>query len=216
MVAYAVSRGQPAMTGRRWSARLLGVLLIAGIVGGWWLGSTTSMAHGGGTPVAVSIAGFAFAPQDLSIDVGQMVRWTNADAATHTATSTGGPTSFDSGTLSTAATFDFTFDLAGAYAYRCSFHASMTGTITVRAAATPSPTPSPTPLASPTPPGTPSPTPPGTPVGSAPASPASSGGTLPDGGMASGADSPFTAVLWGTLLIALGGLALANLRRRAG
>jgi plastocyanin len=41
--------------------------------------------------------------------------------------------SFDSGSLATDATFSQTFDAAGTFAYHCTIHPSMTGTITVAA-----------------------------------------------------------------------------------
>jgi len=80
---------------------------------------------------SVSIQNFRFSPSNLTIDVGDSVTWTNNDGASHTASSTSGPVSFDSGTLSGGAIFTFTFNTAGSYDYRCDIHSSMTATITV-------------------------------------------------------------------------------------
>ena len=80
---------------------------------------------------SVSIQGFAFGPSSLTIDTGDSVTWTNNDGTTHTATSTSGPASFDSGGISGGATFTFSFTTAGTYDYRCDIHTSMTASITV-------------------------------------------------------------------------------------
>ena len=60
-----------------------------------------------------------FNPEDLTINVGDTVTWTNNDGMAHTATSTGGPASFDSGNIATGATWSFTFTEAGTYDYKC-------------------------------------------------------------------------------------------------
>ena len=72
-----------------------------------------------------------FNPEDLTINVGDTVTWTNNDGMGHTATSTDGPTSFDSGNIDTGATWSFTFTEAGTYNYKCDYHSSMTASITV-------------------------------------------------------------------------------------
>lgn len=84
---------------------------------------------------AVAIEDFLFSPEDLTIEVGDTVTWTNLDSFSHTATSTSGPASFDSGNLATGDTFSFTFDTAGTYEYFCEIHPNMIGSITVTAAA---------------------------------------------------------------------------------
>lgn len=78
---------------------------------------------------AVSISGFAFAPDTLEISAGTTVTWTNEDGAPHTVTADDG--SFDSGRLDNGGTFSFTFDTPGTYTYKCNFHPSMTATIVV-------------------------------------------------------------------------------------
>jgi plastocyanin len=81
---------------------------------------------------AVSIQGFSFNPAtNLTVHVGDTVAWTNDDGDPHTATSTTGPTSFDSGVISSGDIFNFTFTTAGTYDYHCSFHTSMTASLTV-------------------------------------------------------------------------------------
>jgi len=72
-----------------------------------------------------------FNPEDLTINVGDTVTWTNNDGMGHTATSTDGPASFDSENIAAGATWSFTFTEAGTYEYKCDYHSSMTGIIIV-------------------------------------------------------------------------------------
>ena len=72
---------------------------------------------------------FAFSPDSVEIKVGETVTWTNEDAAAHTVTGDGG---VDSGQLATGQTYSKTFDTAGTYAYHCSIHPAMTGTVVVK------------------------------------------------------------------------------------
>ena len=93
---------------------------------------------------AVTIAGFAFGPSSVTVQVGDSVTWTNEDAAPHTATA--GGSSFDTGTIGNGASASVTFATAGTYAYICEFHPTMTGTVVVAGVSTdpPSITPAPT------------------------------------------------------------------------
>ncbi|GAB2736578.1 hypothetical protein GCM10010442_66900 [Kitasatospora kifunensis] len=79
---------------------------------------------------AVNISGFAFSPASLTVPVGTTVTWTNHDPVTHTVTSTGsGPLK---GTVNAGATYSYTFTTAGTYAYVCTIHPGMAGTVTVK------------------------------------------------------------------------------------
>ncbi len=81
------------------------------------------------TSSAVSIQGFAFSPSAISVAKGTQVTWTNNDSATHTITgSNGGPAS---GNVAPGGKYSFTFNTVGTFAYHCSIHPSMTGTVTV-------------------------------------------------------------------------------------
>lgn len=73
----------------------------------------------------------SFAPAAASLQVGQQVRWHNADATTvHTATQDGG--GFDTGFLTPGATSaPFTLTAAGTLRYHCSVHPSMVGALNV-------------------------------------------------------------------------------------
>lgn len=79
---------------------------------------------------AVSISGFAFSPQTLTIAKGTTVIWTNNDSPTHTVTSDTGV--WDSSNLSTGKSFSFTFNQVGTFAYHCNIHSSMTAKIVVQ------------------------------------------------------------------------------------
>lgn len=104
------------------------VMVIIGVALG--LGTSVTLL-GQGRTVSVSIVDFAFTPKTITVPVGTTVRWTNNGSAPHTVTSTSRPKAFDSGTLGSGDTFEFTFKTAGQFPYRCSIHPSMTGTVIV-------------------------------------------------------------------------------------
>ena len=81
-------------------------------------------------------------PATVTIQVGDSVTWTNEDSVAHTATA--GDGSFDTGSIANGASDTVTFDSAGTFAYICSIHPQMTGSVVVEAAATPAPTAAPT------------------------------------------------------------------------
>ena len=91
----------------------------------------------------VSIEGFAFVPDSVSVHVGDTVRWTNKDAGTaHTSTGVGtGVAQWNSGNLSTNATFQRVFSDVGSFNYRCNIHTSMTAKVNVAGATTIQPAP---------------------------------------------------------------------------
>ena len=82
---------------------------------------------------SVTIANFAFDPATVTIQVGDSVTWTNQDSAAHTATA--GDGSFDTGNLGNGESGTVTFDTAGTFAYVCSIHPQMAGSVVVEAAA---------------------------------------------------------------------------------
>ncbi len=93
------------------------------------LGLATYIQAQPGTIVDVDISGFAFAPQNITVEIGTTVRWTNQDAMAHTSTSDDGL--WDSGLLANGEQFMQTFLATGVFDYHCTPHPSMTGTITV-------------------------------------------------------------------------------------
>ena len=80
----------------------------------------------------VDISGFAFAPGSVTVTAGDTVTWTNSDEVGHTATGDG---DFDTGSIAPGGSAAITFSTAGTYAYVCTIHPTMTGTVVVEAAA---------------------------------------------------------------------------------
>ncbi|MDH6705910.1 plastocyanin [Kitasatospora sp. MAA19] len=79
----------------------------------------------------VTMMNLAFSPSTLTVSKGTTVTWTNNDAAPHTVTSSGsGP--LNSGTLNQGASYSYTFTTPGTYAYVCSIHPFMQGTVVVQ------------------------------------------------------------------------------------
>lgn len=77
----------------------------------------------------VAVGDFAFSPRTVSAARGSAVRWSFSGPSDHTATSSVGL--WDSGRRAAGSTFTFPFFAAGTYAYRCRFHATMTGVVRV-------------------------------------------------------------------------------------
>jgi plastocyanin len=72
----------------------------------------------------------SFSPSPAVVTVGQTVAWHNAHSMTHTATADGG--GFDTGDIAPGATSQpITMSTQGTFAYHCSRHPSMVGTLTV-------------------------------------------------------------------------------------
>ena len=80
---------------------------------------------------ADTISDFKFTPGSLTIHVGDTVTWTNNGPTDHTATANDG--SFNTGTLKKGQSASHTFTKAGTFAYICSIHPFMKGTIVVEA-----------------------------------------------------------------------------------
>jgi len=86
----------------------------------------------------VLVSNFAFTPKDITIFVGETIRWTNT-GGTHNVNGSkdifpANPVGFSSGSASSDLwNFDFTFTLPGVYQYQCDPHAAMNmkGTVTV-------------------------------------------------------------------------------------
>ncbi len=84
------------------------------------------------TLVDVNVEAVKFTPKNVSIALGQQVRWTNVSTVNHDVTDTTGMGYFGSGTLAPAGTYRFTFSAAGSYPYRSTLGpGSMTGSVQV-------------------------------------------------------------------------------------
>jgi len=79
----------------------------------------------------INIEGFKF-PATINVKAGDSVTWTNNDRAPHTVTADNG--SFDRQVAASGGTATVTFSTAGTFAYHCTIHPTMTGTVVVGAA----------------------------------------------------------------------------------
>jgi plastocyanin len=77
----------------------------------------------------VEIEDFAYAPDPVTIEEGGKVTWINRDSDPHTATADDG--SFDTGTLEEGKLGSESFKEPGTYAYTCTIHPEMEGTVEV-------------------------------------------------------------------------------------
>jgi plastocyanin len=83
--------------------------------------------------MTVSIQDFSFDPGQITVAPGTTVTWVNDGQAPHTVTSTDGK-DLDSATLQPGDTYSFTFedgDAGETYAYQCTIHPEMTGSVNV-------------------------------------------------------------------------------------
>jgi YVTN family beta-propeller protein len=78
---------------------------------------------------SVNIASFSFNPKSVTVKAGQSVTFTNNDAITHTTTSD----AWDSGDIPPGSSYTLTAPSSpGTYAFHCSIHPFMTGTLIVQ------------------------------------------------------------------------------------
>lgn len=89
-------------------------------------------AAGAAKPVrhTVAIEGTTFATADLTVNTGDTVVWVNKDPYPHTATSKAG--GFDSRDIAPARSWTYTARTKGNFAYLCTIHPSMKGTLHVK------------------------------------------------------------------------------------
>jgi plastocyanin len=78
----------------------------------------------------VIVEAMRFVPETLTVQRGDRVVWVNKDLFPHTATATGG--AFDSRNIGANASWTYVAREPGRYAYLCSLHTTMTGTLTVQ------------------------------------------------------------------------------------
>ena len=122
------------------NAALNGTVTVGGAGSG---GGTTP-----GTPTppapmkaSVSLAGKAFSPGSVTVALGGTVTWTNNDSMDHNVTADAG--AFKSPKIAPGGVFSFKFTKAGTYAYNCTYHGGMVGTVIVATASGTVPSPAP-------------------------------------------------------------------------
>lgn len=79
----------------------------------------------------VAIQNFAFAPKTLTVPAGTRITWTNRDEEPHVVVSAGALFT-SSKALDSGDTYSVRFSKPGTYAYYCSIHPMMVGTIIVQ------------------------------------------------------------------------------------
>jgi LPXTG-motif cell wall-anchored protein len=113
--------------------RLVGILALVSLIVLFALTPLAGAAPRAAETKTVTVKDFEFDPKQLTINVGDTVKWENDGPSAHTATSTDG--AFDSGNIAAGEDFSFTFTKAGTFNYACKNHDIMQGTITVGEAA---------------------------------------------------------------------------------
>lgn len=81
----------------------------------------------------VTISGFAFSPKIVTVGAGEPVTFVNKDQEAHTVVAANG--AFSSSGLDTNESWTLRVSKPGTYAYFCSLHPYMKGTLIVRAKA---------------------------------------------------------------------------------
>jgi plastocyanin len=92
--------------------------------------NVVKMVEGVGDPNTA----WKFEPAQITVKAGEMIKFQNTGAEPHSAT--GDDNSFDSGTVNAGDAKTVTFSKAGTFAFHCSFHPWMKGTITVTSSGT--------------------------------------------------------------------------------
>jgi len=119
--------------GKRWAILALATVTFGTylLVGGPQTSAGASACSLG--DVQISIVSFAFNPTPKSVQPGTKVCWTNNASIDHTTTSD--TSIWDSMPLSPNGQYEVTFPTPGTFAYHCSIHTFMHGTIVVPPAA---------------------------------------------------------------------------------
>ncbi len=114
---------------------------FASAVAVWGMTVLMSAPAGAQTTHIVTTSGFDFVPENITIQAGDSIMWTDLQAAFHNVVETDCPTSssstsnggFDSGIAGGVDTFTVQFNDAGTFCYICEPHVSlgMVGSITV-------------------------------------------------------------------------------------
>lgn len=99
------------------------------MMGGGGADSSGDPLTKGGTSEAVMIRDFTYSPGNLVVPVGATIRWTNQDAAPHSATASDG--SWDTGLLSRGDSAEVTFTQPGTFEYFCTVHPDMKARLVV-------------------------------------------------------------------------------------
>jgi plastocyanin len=108
---------------------------------------TIAAPAGGSSGPTVAIIDLHYRPSPITVQVGQTITWVNEGFLNHSVTADSGE--FDSGTIRGEKQYSMTFAKPGTFAYHCTFHPNMHGTVIVTGHAASSPVSEP-PAAGPT------------------------------------------------------------------
>lgn len=86
---------------------------------------------GSGGTVTVEMKNIQYSPKDVSVNVGQTVKWVDLDSVEHDVVADKGA-DFKSDVFGRDGTFEWTATKPGKVEYECTLHPGMIGTITVR------------------------------------------------------------------------------------
>lgn len=89
--------------------------------------NTPSQSQGS---VNIQISNKSFTPQIITVYAGTTVVWKNMDNISHTVTFDNG--SFDTGDITSGKSKSYVFTSSGTFAYHCTIHPNINGTIVVR------------------------------------------------------------------------------------
>lgn len=106
-------------------------ILLLALCGAATSRGTAGAAQANGKDYKVAIQNFAFEPKTITVSVGARVVWTNRDEEPHVVTSAGS-LFVSSKALDTNDSYAVTFSKPGSYAYYCSIHPMMVGTVIVQ------------------------------------------------------------------------------------
>ena len=126
----------PRSTGGLLAAAAVGFAVGGLIVGNFAATTISGILASGGADIrivpnaAATSTPAPFSPATFTVAAGATVSWFNGDNMQHSVTSDAGL--FDSGLLSPGARWSYTFTQPGTYAYHCTPHPWMKGTILVR------------------------------------------------------------------------------------
>jgi plastocyanin len=109
-------------------AQVCGVA-VAGLLLAGTAASTSDVGPNSSAHVIV-IENVQFSLQNLVVKTGERITWVNKDLFPHTATADG--KSFDSRAIAPNASWTWVAGKSGSYAYGCTFHPTMKGTVTVQ------------------------------------------------------------------------------------
>jgi len=124
-----------------------GAVIALGLASCGGSSSSSSSSSGGGGGCAAGTAGvnvggpgsstvqatdnLAFSPTTVTTGVGQVVQWSNSGQVQHTVTFDGANSCLSDVSLQGGASWQVKFTQAGTYAFHCTIHPQMTGTVTV-------------------------------------------------------------------------------------